>query len=184
MNNSAFGANIKVYAEKTEGYSFKTVSKHFQPYTLTFINNEKESIYFSSKTEVKYEDTNGLQYSAANDDQVFKKSRKREVGRYFWICLPLSATAGFITGASFFILAIPAIGIAIAGSLPYISAAKYNSKLAQDYYINNPLPLCLKSKVLNSAYVFLPKTANPQKIILTNLSTDNKKFFDLTVPVI
>lgn len=177
-------SNLRIYAEKLDGYSFRTALKHYQPYTLTLINNNKDTIYLSASSEVQFEDEHGKIHAVPNEKTIYQKSRKREVGRYFWVSLPSAAAGGFITGASFFLLAIPGIGLAVAGSIYASSALKYNSRFAQDYYIDNSLPLNLKNNMVSSVYIFLPKGTNPQKIIITNLSTDKKKSFDISIPVL
>lgn len=184
LQNSVFASNIKIYADKVDGYPMKTVTKKYTPYSLTMVNNDKETVYFSAKSEVKYETEAGELKTLLDDEAFYKKVRKREVGRYFWVALPSAAIGGFITGASFFLLVIPGIGIALAGSLPSASAVKYNSKLAQDFYVDNGMPLNLDAGSVKNIYVFLPKTENVKKIIITNVSTKNSKQFDLEIPVI
>lgn len=184
LNNSVCAANnIKIYADRVDGYNFKTVSKHYVPYMLTIVNNDKDTVYFSSKSEVKFENEAGVVHSLVDESAFYKKVRKREVGRYFWIALPCAAIGGFITGASFFILTIPGIGIAVGGSFPYMNAMKYNAKLGQDFYIDNALPLNLEHKQVKNAYVFIPKKENPKKIIITNLYQNKSKPFDVEIPI-
>lgn len=177
-------ANMKLYAEKVDDYRFKTVLKHYTPYYLTIINRNNDIIYLSSETTVKYEDKNGVIHSAVEDEILYKTSRKKDVAKFIGISLPITAVSGFVTVASFLLLAIPALGLSYAGTLPYQRAVKYNSNFAQDYYINNSLPLNLKSKELYNFYVFLPKDANAKNIVIKNLSTDKVKSFDIKVPVL
>lgn len=184
IQNVVYARDIKIYADRIDDYSMKTVTKKYIPYSLTMVNNDKDTLYFSAKSEVKYETESGEIKALLDDEDFYKKVRKREVGRYFWVALPSAAIGGFITGASFFLLAIPGIGIAIAGNIPYINAIKYNSKIAQDFYIDNGIPLNLNSGNVKNTYVFLPKDENVKKIIITNVSTKNSKQFDLEIPVI
>lgn len=183
--NTAFCTeNIRTMIDRQDDYRFKTVSKKFTVYSINMINGGKDTVYFSSKSEAKFKNANDEIKSLADDESFYKKVRKREVGRYFWIDLPCAVVGGFIIGASFFLLLLPGAGIFIAGNVPFINAVKYNSKLAQDFYIDYSMPLNLEPGKIKTVYVFVPKKETAKSIIFTNLMKNNKKTFDIEVPVI
>lgn len=184
VHNAVFASNIKVYAEKADSYPMKTVTKNFTPYILTFVNNDNETLYFSANSDIKFVTEDNEVKNILSDEKFYKKVRKREIGRYCWITLPASLVGGFVIGASFLLLTLPGIGIVVAGNVPFLSAIKYNSRIAQDFYIDNSLPLNLDKGNVKNTYVFLPKKENVKTIIITNLSTEKSKPFDLEIPVL
>lgn len=176
--------NINVYVEKIEaGYQFKTVLKHYQPYYLTLVNNGAERVYLSSKSEIKYITKSGEIKSVPNDEEIFVKSKKNEMARYFFIAAPCAGIGGFITGASFFLLTLPGLGILVAGNMPYRNAINYNSSFAEDFYANNYMPIVLIPGEIKKAYVFLPKKDEAAKLLITNLLKDNSGDFDLEIQI-
>lgn len=183
---AATNNNIRTNVEMVDGYQYKTVLKHYQPYYIGFVNNNDKPVYFNVKTEIKYIGTNGKEYTFPDNKLVYKKARKRDVGRYCWVALPCAAIGGGVIGITFGVGFIAGIGIAVAGFIPALQAAKYNSKVASNIYIENKTPLSLEPKQYQTMYVFLPKKQNVaiDKIIITNLTLKDSKTFDLTIPLL
>lgn len=176
-------SGLKVYAEKDENFSYGTITKKYQPYLLTFINNNKDTIYLTSKSKVEFKNDMGKVITAVDEEIFYKTARKKEIGRFCWVSLPSMLVGCFITGASFFLLSIPGVALIAAGGIPTKTAISYNSKLAQELYIDNAIPISIPHKNVKTAYVFLPKKENVQVIIITNLITKNSKPFDLEIPI-
>lgn len=177
--------NIRANVEPVEGCQYKTILKHYHPYYIGMVNNNDKPVYFNSKTEIKYLSSDGKEYIFPDNKLVYKKVRKKDVGRYCWIALPSALIGGALIGITFGLCLIPGIGIAVAGFFPSLQAAKYNSKVASNIYIENKIPLSLEPKQYQAMYVFLPKKQNivVDKIIITNLTLKDSKTFDLTIPL-
>lgn len=176
--------NLRVNVEPVEGYQYKTVLKHYQPYSVGIVNDNSSPVLFTTKSEIKYIDTKGQEYLFPDNKTVYKKSRKRDVGRYCWVSLPCAAIGGGIIGITFGLGLIAGVGIAVAGIIPPLQAAKYNSKIAANMYIENKIPLSLTPKEYQMLYVFLPtkNMVQIEKVVITNLTLKDKPF-DLTIPV-
>ena len=177
--------NIRVNVDRVEGYQYKTALKHYQPYSIGLVNDNDSPVLFNAKSELKYIDLNGKEYIFPDNKIVYKKSRKRDVGRYFWVSLPCAAIGGGIIGITFGLGIVLGIGVTVAGFVPVSSATKYNSNIASDLYIENKIPLALEPKQFQMLYVFLPKKemVKIDKIVITNLSMKNSKPFDITIPL-
>lgn len=185
--NGVFASdNIRVISvEAVDGYQYKTVLKHYQPYSIGIVNDNNTPVLFNAKSEIKYIDTSGKEYSFPDNALVYKKSRKRDVGRYCWISLPCAAVGGAIIGITFGLGFIAGVGVAIAGLVPTWQGEKYNSKIASNMYIENKIPLSLEPGKYYMLYVFLPNENSAQidKIIISDLSMKGSKPFNLTIPL-
>lgn len=177
--------NIRVTVDPVQGYQYKTVLKHYQPYSIGLVNDNATPVLFSTKSEIKYIDANGKEYIFPDSKLVYRKSRKRDVGRYFWVSLPCAAIGGGIIGITFGLGIILGLGVAFAGVVPVATATKYNSKVATDIYVENKVPLSLEPKQFQMIYVFLPKKEHVEitQVVITNLSLKDSKPFDITIPI-
>lgn len=178
--------NIRINVDAVDGYQYKTVLKHYRPYSIGLVNDNDSPVLFNAKSEIKYFDTKGKEYVFPDNKTVYKKSRKRDVGRYCWVALPSAAIGGAITGITFGLGIVAGVGIAVAGFIPCLSAAKYNSTVANNIYRENKIPLSLEPKQYQMLYVFLPNKDMVQidKIVITNLSMKDSKMFDITIPIV
>lgn len=185
--SAAASNNVRSFFTAVDDYQYKTVLKYYTPYSIGIVNDNTYPILFSANSEIKFIDTKGQEHLFPDNKMVYKKSRKNDVGKYYWISLPSAALGGAVTGFTFGLGIIAGLGITIAGAVPYIRASLYNSNVATNLYIENKVPLSLEPKQFQMIYVFLPKSKKTkieiEKVVICNLYMNNSKPFNINIPV-
>jgi len=159
-------------------YQHKKVLKKYDSYLLNIENKTNKAILLTSESTVLYVNNNGETLENETRRDIYRKIRRKDIGKYYSIGLPCIAVGGLITGATFG-LGIPvAIGLGIIGTRPANKATKENYQLAYELYQSRSLPLRFEPKELNQILLLIPKGESINKIIITNvvIEKSNKKF--------
>lgn len=180
----AFEADIKL--QTRDQYQFKKVNKIYDPYLVTFVNKTDKTILLTTDTMLEFETKNNQNIISDSRREIYRKTRSKDMGKYYGIALPGSALAGGIIGITFG-LGIPvAIGVIILSVKPSANAAATNADFAKDLYIARKLPLRMSPNETYQIRVLAPKQAPIKNIIFTNLVFENDKSntrYDLKLPV-
>lgn len=172
-----------VDAKKNE-YKYKTVLKRYKPYILTITNNNSKPVLLSSNTEVHFLLDEDCNLTSENRRAIYRKSRKRDMGRYYWVALPGALIAGGITGITFFIGAPIAAVVAVGMYVPTDKAVRTNVGISQDLFVKHDLPIRLEPKQTYNVRMLIPKKAEVEKVKITNISFDMKKMYEISFPVV
>lgn len=169
--------------EKKE-YKYKTVLKHYTPYRLTMTNNNSKPVLLSANTEVHFilgEDSEIISQSRRD---IYRASRKRDMGRYYWLALPGAVIAGGITGITFFLGAPIAALVAVGMYVPTDKAVRTNVDIAQDLHKIHDMPIRIEPGKTYEVTLLAPKKWEVEKVKITNVSYDLKKMSEITFPVV
>ena len=112
-------------------YKHKTVKKHYRMYDVRIKNNGKKPVLLSSSSEVIFVSTLGQQEVSPSRRTIYRKSRKRDIGRYYWFALPGAIIAGGITGITFFLGAPIGAAVYVGMYLPTDKAVRNNVRLQE-----------------------------------------------------
>lgn len=179
-----FEADVK--RQTKDQYQFKKVNKKYDPYLVTFTNTSDKTILLTTDTALEFVTKGEQKVASATRREIYRKTRSRDIGKYWGFAYPGACVAGFITGFTFG-LGIPvAIGVYILSNKPYKDASKVNSNFANDMYIARKLPFRMLPDETYQIRVLAPKQMNIKDIIFTNLVFENDKSntkYDLVIPV-
>lgn len=106
LNNFAVAAqNIETKFTKAtkKEYKQKTVAKHYDVYNLEITNKNKQPLLLTTDTDVSFTLDNGTVITSETRRTMYRRVRKRDMGRYYWFALPGAVIAGAVTGITFFI---------------------------------------------------------------------------------
>lgn len=106
LSNIAYAKNVKnveAYFSTTPKaeYKYKTVKKHYTVYDVNIRNNNSKPLLLSANTEVLFIQKDGTEIKSDNRRKIYRKSRKRDMGRYYGFAIPGALLAGGITGITF-----------------------------------------------------------------------------------
>lgn len=177
-------ARIKKEEKKKKEYRFKTVLKHYNPYILTITNKNTKPVLFSSDTEVHFLLDGGYDLTSQSRRAIYRKSRKRDMGRYYWVAIPGAVIAAGITGITLFLGAPIAAVVAVSTSLPADKAVRTNVGISQDLFNTHDMPIRMEPGTTYEVTLLVPKKADVQKVKITNVSFDMKKMYEMTFPVV
>lgn len=184
MNNSMFDYEIQRLSK--DQYQHKKVLKKYDSYLLNIENKTNKPILLTSESTVIFVNNNGETLENETRRDIYCKTRRKDVGKYYSIGMPCIAIGGFITGATFG-LGIPvAIGLGIIGTRPASKATKENYQVAYELYQSRGLPLKFEPKELNQVLLLVPKEEIIDKIIITNVvkeKSDKKFNIDLNIAI-
>lgn len=169
--------------KKEKTYKHKTVLKHFSPYLLTVTNNNSKPIILSSASELHFLLDKGEDVTSLSRRDIYRKTRKRDMGRYYWMALPGSVIGAAITGITFFIGAPLGAAIAVGMYLPTDKAVRNNVKIAQDLNVNKDLPIRFEPQKTYEIRILAPNDLNIKAVKITNASFDMKQMYNMTFPV-
>ena len=187
--NGAFAADVmpNVKTEMIEltkkEYKHKTVLKHYTPYTLKLKNTNGKPILLSANTEVDIVTLDGKVIKSDSRRTQYRKSRKRDMGRYYGLALPGAINAGGVTGITLFIGAPIGAAIYVGMAAPTDKAVRGNVKISQDLYAKYDMPVRIEPNTDYEVRLLLPNDVRVKELKITNTSFDLKKMYDLTIPV-
>ena len=164
-------------------YSQVTVLKHYKPYVVTITNNNSKPILLSSNTEIFFSDGKDEVKSLSRRD-IYRKTRKRDMGRYYSFAIPGAIISGAITGFTFFLGAPVAAAIYVGMSLPTDKAVRNNVKISQNLFKNMDLPIRLEPNKSYNILFYVDKNYNLKNIKITNVSFDLKNMYSINIPII
>lgn len=179
-----FEAEVK--RQTKDQYQFKKVNKKYDPYLVTFTNKTGKTILLTTDTGLEFVTKGEQKVVSESRREIYRKTRSRDIGKYYGIALPCSAIGGGIIGITFGLGTPVAIGVILLGMLPTAGASKVNSNFANDLYIARKLPLRMTPDETYQIRVLAPKQMNIKDIIFTNLVFENDKSnikYDLVIPV-
>ena len=186
LSNGVFAATIKnIEASFTKipdsEYQFKTVKKHYKAYKANIKNVDTKPVLMSSLSKITFITPDNQHYISQNRRTLYRKSRKRDMGRYYWFALPGAIIAGGITGITFFIGAPLGAAIYVGMYLPTDKAVRTNVKISQEIFNQYPLPIRLEPQKDYTILILAPKDIKIDKIVISNMSYDLKNMYDLEI---
>lgn len=184
LNNFAVAAqNVETKFTKAtpKEYKQKTVSKHYDVYNLEITNKNNQPLLLTTDTDVSFTLGNGAVVTSENRRTMYRRIRKRDMGRYYWFALPGAVIAGAVTGITFFIGAPIGFAIYVGMYAPTDKAVRTNVKISQDLFNENVLPIRMEPEKTYNVRVFAPKNQIIKKVTISNVSFDLDKKFDLNI---
>lgn len=175
--------NVSVLRLDEKQYKHKTVLKHYIPYSLSLNNMSDKPIMLTSSSELEMILWDGTVIKSPTRRELYRHSRKRDMGRYYGLAIPGAIIAGGITGITFFIGAPVAAAVYIGMYLPCDKAVRSNVKISQDLYTSNKMPIRLENGKDYDIRLLLPKKLDVKKVFITNVTYDMKKMYDIKIPV-
>lgn len=174
--------SLKNITAKKEKYKFKTVLKHYSPYEAVITNNGKEAILMNAESTVELIMADGSEVVSPSRRDIYRKSRKRDMGRYYAFGIPGAIIAGGITGITFFIGAPLGALIAVGTLEPANKAVRTNVGISQEMYNKTDLPIRMEPSKTYTVRFYIPKKSDVSALRITNLSAGNKNF-QLEIPI-
>ncbi|MEI8129241.1 MAG: hypothetical protein WCG95_06445 [bacterium] len=177
---------VDVKLQTKDQYQFKKVNKKYDPYLITFENKTGKTILLTSDTMLEFITQNDKEIVSESRREIYRKTRSRDIGKYYGFALPGSLIAGGIIGITFG-LGIPvAIGVIILSTMPSTKASVKNADFAKDLYTARKLPLRMSPDETYQIRVLAPSKASLKSIVFTNLVFENDKSdtkYNLKLPV-
>lgn len=186
MNNIVFAShNISASLSSItkEVYDQKTVSKHYNVYNLKITNNNEKPLLLTTQTEFLFTLDDGSVVKSENRRAQYRKVRKRDIGRYYWLALPGSIISSAVTGFTLFLGAPIGFAIYVGMYAPTDKAVRTNVKISQDVFNQNVLPIRMEKGKTYNTTVYIPKKLNVKNVTISNVSFDLKDKFDLVMDV-
>lgn len=173
--------NINYYVKllDKEQYPHKKVIKNYEPYLLTLVNKNKSSILSTADSTILFFDAKGNTIISETRRDIYKKIRRKDVGKSYSIGIPCAMVSGAIIGFTLGIGTPIAIGVGILANRPAQKAAIENYQIAKEIYQSRGLPLRFEPEEINQILLLIPKKDKPFKISITNViyeKNTNQKF--------
>jgi len=167
--------------QSKDQYPYKKVNKKYDTYLINLVNNNDKTVIICADTELDFLLDDNAKVTSETRREIYRKTRSKDIGKYYWIGMPCSAIAGGIIGLTFGLGTPVAIGVMILGTMPSTKAAKINADFAKDLYTARKLPLRFEPHQLYQVRIFTQKGKKVNKLILTDLSFENdfSKKYDL-----
>lgn len=171
-------------SKKKKKYRYKTVLKYYTPYEVEITNKNTVPVLLNAETDIDFirEDKGVLK--AQSRREIYKRTRKRDMGRYYGFALPGAAIAGGITGITLFIGAPLGAMIAVGTYEPTNKAVRANVDISQEMYNTGDLPIRFEPGKTYPVRFYLPKNENITAIRINNLTLDkNTKTYELVINI-
>ena len=186
FNNICFAKDVKnveaCFVETpVKEYKQKTVKKHYKVYDLSITNKNTNPLLLTTNSEILFIQNDGTVIKSDDRRKIYRKSRKKDIGRYYSFALPGAIIAGGITGITFFIGAPIAAAVYVGMYLPTDKAVRTNVKISQDMFNTIILPIRMEKDKNYKTRVFIPKNIEFRKVVISNVSFDLKEMYDLTI---
>ncbi len=164
-----------------EEYDQKTVSKHYNIYEAYVKNNNYRDLLLSSDSEVFFNLRDNTNIKSENRRKIYKKVRKKDIGRFCVFSMPGAIIAGGITGFTFFLGAPIAAAVYVGMQLPTAKAVRANVKISQDLYNRYKIPIKFEEGVEYKILFFVPKDKDLQEIVISNVFFEQGKTQNLMI---
>lgn len=177
---------VEVKLQTKDQYQFKKVNQKYDSYLITFTNKNDKALLLTTGTSLEFITKDNQELISESRREIYRKTRSKDVGKYFGFALPSSAIAGGIIGLTFGLGTPVAIGVIILGCMPTKKANMMNSEFANDLYIARKLPLRMNPNETYQIRVLVPKQTPIKSIVFTNLVFENDKSstkYNLRLPV-
>lgn len=171
--------NVKVEIDekgkkkKQKKYKYKTVLKYYIPYEVNITNNNSKAVLLNANTDVDLIMEDGAEVKSQSRRDIYKRTRKRDMGRYYGFALPGAAIAGAITGITFFIGAPLGALIAVGTFEPTNKAVRGNVDISQELYNSGDLPIRMESGKTYPVHFYVPKKEYVKAIRINNMTLEN-----------
>ena len=182
-NTSIQVKNFEKTTTKKDKYKQKTVLKYYIPYEATITNNNKSPIMLNADSAVELVLADGSTIQSQSRRDIYRRSRKRDMGRYYWFAIPGALVAGGVTGITFFIGAPLGALIAIGTLEPTNKAVRANVDISQQMYKTKDLPIRFEPAKTYTVNFYIPKKADVTAVKINNLSLNNKKDYEMVIPI-
>lgn len=169
---------------KKNQYKYKTVLKRYIPYEVKITNNNKTPVLLNANTDIDLLLEDGSYIKSDSRRDIYKLTRKKDIGRYYGIAIPGAIAAGVITGVTFFIASPLGALIAVGTLEPTNKAVRGNVDIAQELYKNKDLPIRLEAGKSYNVNFYIPKNEYISAIRINNLNLDkNKTNYKIIIPL-
>lgn len=162
-------------------YKQKTVKKLYDVYNVQVTNKSKKPILLSSDSEVYFILSNNSTIKSENRRTIYRKTRKKDIGKFYSFSLLGAIISGGITGITFFIGSPIAAAIYVGMNLPADRAVRANVKISQDLFNSKSLPIKFEKDETYNLLFFVPKGLPVKEIMISNVSFDFENMFDLKI---
>ena len=184
--NTAFAdpiENVEAVFSKVSSseYNQKTVNKHYNVYNVAVMNKNNKPILLSSDTEVSFVLSDGTIIKSEDRRKIYRKTRKRDIGRYCSFALPGAIIGGGITGITFFIGAPIGAAIFMGMYIPTDKAVRTNVQISQDIFNTSSVPIKFEKDKTYNMHIYTPKSLDINEIIFSNVSFDLNNMYELRV---
>lgn len=170
--------------KRKDKYKYKTVLKYYIPYEIQITNNNTKPVLLSTDTDIDLILEDDTEIKSQSRREIYKRTRKRDMGRYYGIALPGAIIAGGITGITFFIGAPLGALIAVGTFEPTNKAVRGNVDISQEMYNTGDLPIRLEPKKTYPIHFYIPKKENVKAIRINNMTIENgKKIYELVINI-
>lgn|SRR5574344_1354748 len=174
---------ISTSAKDISAYSQKTVLKYYNPYEISIKNFNSKPILINAKTEIDYKLADGSVIKSQSRRDLYRRTRKRDMGRYYGLALPGALIAGGVTGITFGLGAPLGALIFIGMYCPTDKAVRTNVKISQELYNTYSLPIRLEPDTEYQVRLYIPVNTNVKTVIIKNVGFDNQKMYDIEMPL-
>lgn len=186
LNNVSYAdmiANVETDFLKVPAseYKQKTVDKRYIVYNVTITNRNTEPILLSSDTEVSFVLADGSTIKSEDRRKIYRRTRKRDMARYYSFAIPGAIIGGGITGITFFLGAPIGAAVLVGMCVPTDKAVRTNVKISQDMFNVNSVPIKLEKDCTYNMRIYVPKGLDIKEIIFSNVSFDLNNMYELRV---
>ncbi len=178
------GVKASIRPATKKEFKNKTAKKRYRPYELTITNNNKKPVLLHAETELRFVLQDDTKETSADRREIYKKSRKRDVGRYWGLGIPGCIIGGGITGITLFIGAPIGAAVAVGMYVPTARAVKSNVDVSQQLYATMDMPIRLEPDKTYKIRVLAPKHTDFKALEITNVGFDAKKMYTIKAPLI
>lgn len=169
---------------KKKQYKYKTVLKRYIPYEAKITNNNKIPVLLNTNTDIDLLLEDGSYIKSDTRRDIYKLTRKKDIGRYYGIAIPGAIVAGVVTVITLFIGTPLGALIAVGTMEPTNKAVRGNVDIAQELYKYKDLPIRLDAGKSYNVNFYIPKNEYISAIRINNLNLEkNKTNYQIIIPL-
>lgn len=189
LNQCVFAENLKNISSNVknlsnENYNEKTVLKYYTPYEVQIKNSNNYPVLLTTNSEIELILEDGTILKSQSRRDLYKRTRKRNMGRYYGLGIPGAIIGGGVTGITLFIGAPIGAAIMIGMYVPVDKAVRSNVKISQELYNTYTLPLRFDSNQTYPVRFYLPKNIEVKTIRITNVAVSENKVGEIEIPMV
>lgn len=169
---------------KKNQYKYKTVLKRYIPYEVKITNNNKTPVLLNANTDIDLLLEDGSYIKSDTRRDIYKLTRKKDIGRYYGIAIPGAIAAGVVTVITLFIGTPLGALIAVGTMEPTNKAVRGNVDIAQELYKTKDLPIRLEAGKSYNVNFYIPKNEYISAIRINNLNLEkNTTNYKIVIPL-
>ena len=189
LNQCVFAENLKGISSsvknlRNENYNEKTVLKYYTPYEVRIKNSNSYPVLLTTNSEIELVLEDGTVLKSQSRRDLYKRSRKRDMGRYYGLGIPGAIIGGGVTGITLFIGAPIGAAIMIGMYVPVDKAVRSNVKISQELYNTYTLPIRFEANQTYPVRFYLPKKSEVKTIRITNVAISENKIGEIEIPMV